>query len=81
MHNAIVYKNLVALLKFVPLSIFANWNKYECWQICFRSDVGVSAKTLLRTIGNQTQRPHSWDVAILLESYAGHNVWTTYWMP
>lgn len=72
MHSIITHQNLVALLNFVPLRFCPNWNRYEHRQICFRTDCGVSPETLLRTVGNQTQRPDSRNGAILLESYAGH---------
>jgi len=81
MDNAIAYKNLVALSNSVHLRFFTNWNRYERWQICFRSDCGVSPETLLRAAGNKTQRPYSWNGTLLLESYVGYHVRSTHRLP
>lgn len=54
MYSALISQNLVALLKFVPLYLGKNLNRYERWQICFRTDCAVSSETLLRTTGNKT---------------------------
>lgn len=46
-NSGLSYKNLVALLKFVPLYLGTNWNRYEHRQVCFRTDCAVSSETLL----------------------------------
>lgn len=81
MHSIITPQYLVALLDFVPLRLIAKWNRYECRQICFRTDCGISPETLLRTIGNQTQRQDSRYGTIVLESYVGYYVWTAHRLP
>lgn len=81
MHSILTFQNLVALLKFVPLYSGANLNRYERWQICFRTDCAVSPETLLRTAGNKTQGQDSQNGTILLEPYAGHYVRPAHRLP
>jgi len=81
MHSMLASQNFVALLNLVPLYSGTNWNRYERWHICFRTDCGVSPETLLRTTGNKTQRQDSQNGTILLESYAGHHVRPAHRLP